>query len=212
MSWKEERGLCSFEVKKGLPMDWLNAVIDALMFEDIPTLKRFTLLVPNQKWSTISAIIHSVKKHPHTNGCYDTSGGLSDVDGHLVDQKCNWHPTPQHRKRLEEICERTSEEFEYVFKIDTSFRLKRARFLESDGTIRYEEKDFVFVHAKVDGATLPDGLWVDITPYPHSCTKCGISNENCCLRLCSQCKQVRYCSRDCQKADWKTVHRSMCSL
>ena len=181
-------------------MVWFDAVMDALMLENKDILKRFTLLVPNQKWSTISAIIHLVKTHPHTNGCYNTSGGL-DVDGHLVDQKCDWHPTPQHIKRLDKICEnqRTAEEFERVFLIDTSFRLKRARFLDPDGTIRYEEKDFVFVNAKVDGTSEMDGLWVDITPYPHSCEKCGKTNENCCLSLCSRCKKVRYCSRDCQQ-------------
>ena len=29
------------------------------------------------------------------------------------------------------------------------------------------------------------------------------------LRVCSRCKQVRYCSRDCQKSDWKT-HKKVC--
>jgi hypothetical protein len=30
------------------------------------------------------------------------------------------------------------------------------------------------------------------------------------FKRCSQCKQVAYCSRDCQKADWKS-HKAACA-
>ena len=32
-----------------------------------------------------------------------------------------------------------------------------------------------------------------------------------CLKRCSQCKQVHYCSVRCQKFDWKQRHRVECS-
>ena len=41
-----------------------------------------------------------------------------------------------------------------------------------------------------------------------ACASCGLSPAN--LR-CTQCKGVYYCSRDCQKANWKS-HKAACSL
>ena len=37
-----------------------------------------------------------------------------------------------------------------------------------------------------------------------TCAKCGKYNDKC--RLCSRCKEVSYCTRECQVAHWKT-HR-----
>ena len=41
-----------------------------------------------------------------------------------------------------------------------------------------------------------------------TCAECGLSPAN--LR-CTQCKSACYCSRDCQKANWK-IHKKPCSL
>jgi hypothetical protein len=32
------------------------------------------------------------------------------------------------------------------------------------------------------------------------------------FKTCSRCKLVAYCSRDCQKIDWKAQHKSACDL
>jgi hypothetical protein len=32
------------------------------------------------------------------------------------------------------------------------------------------------------------------------------------LHLCSECKLVRYCGRECQMAAWRAVHRHTCKL
>lgn len=40
-----------------------------------------------------------------------------------------------------------------------------------------------------------------------SCVKCGKSDIK--LKLCAKCKDLYYCSRECQVADWK-VHRDEC--
>ena len=46
--------------------------------------------------------------------------------------------------------------------------------------------------------------------------QCGGCLEQCtaglCFRLCARCKQVRYCSEDCQEKHWKEYHRKVCKL
>jgi len=41
----------------------------------------------------------------------------------------------------------------------------------------------------------------------NPCKVCSNFNEN--MQLCSACKSVYYCSRECQKSDWKT-HKTEC--
>merc|ERR1719468_698022 len=41
------------------------------------------------------------------------------------------------------------------------------------------------------------------------CCYCACSAQESCLTLCGGCKQVRYCSRDCQKKDWPQ-HKIWC--
>lgn len=44
------------------------------------------------------------------------------------------------------------------------------------------------------------------------CNTCGLygEKENISLKTCAKCLMVRYCTRDCQKADWST-HRDFCN-
>jgi hypothetical protein len=42
------------------------------------------------------------------------------------------------------------------------------------------------------------------------CNWCGTSAECAALLTCVKCGVARYCSKDCQKADWKE-HRKVCS-
>ena len=44
----------------------------------------------------------------------------------------------------------------------------------------------------------------------NECNFCGIKGIG--FKKCKQCKVVFYCSRKCQKADWKVVHREHCSF
>jgi MYND finger/Plasmid pRiA4b ORF-3-like protein len=43
----------------------------------------------------------------------------------------------------------------------------------------------------------------------HKCHKCGEKEGEEKYQRCGRCKAVRYCSRDCQAADW-SHHRSSC--
>jgi hypothetical protein len=45
----------------------------------------------------------------------------------------------------------------------------------------------------------------------RSCMLCNrLESEKLKLMLCSKCKFARYCSKECQKKDWKGEHKSQC--
>ena len=47
---------------------------------------------------------------------------------------------------------------------------------------------------------------IDITCGNSACNKRGQ------FTACSKCRMVRYCSQECQKADWKASHKQLCSV
>ncbi|KND92497.1 hypothetical protein TOPH_02756 [Tolypocladium ophioglossoides CBS 100239] len=44
-----------------------------------------------------------------------------------------------------------------------------------------------------------------------ACNTCDKSPPEVNLKLCAKCSTTQYCSRDCQKADWK-AHKKICSV
>ncbi|EJD46206.1 hypothetical protein AURDEDRAFT_151705 [Auricularia subglabra TFB-10046 SS5] len=45
--------------------------------------------------------------------------------------------------------------------------------------------------------------------HMQDCAYCG--EESSLLRKCAACRDVRYCSKQCQKKDWKFTHREQCT-
>jgi hypothetical protein len=43
----------------------------------------------------------------------------------------------------------------------------------------------------------------------HQCNSCGLPSEKSKLLLCSRCKRLYYCDKECQKRDWKK-HKRVC--
>ena len=65
--------------------------------------------------------------------------------------------------------------------------------------------------AMIDGlnSTMPDFSTKNKVLNWHSCRVCGESLRP--LKLCSMCKSVHYCSRECQKLDWRDGgHKDEC--
>ncbi|KAH7086411.1 hypothetical protein FB567DRAFT_444522 [Paraphoma chrysanthemicola] len=51
---------------------------------------------------------------------------------------------------------------------------------------------------------------VDTAPSCAACKKTAAAANLNNLKACARCKTTQYCSRDCQKADWK-AHKKICS-
>jgi len=49
------------------------------------------------------------------------------------------------------------------------------------------------------------------TIVPVNCAGCYLlENYPVKFRVCGKCKRIRYCSRDCQRRDWKGGHKKIC--
>lgn len=49
-------------------------------------------------------------------------------------------------------------------------------------------------------------------PRSDACTTCGRGKAEASLQICSACRDpaILYCSRECQKVDWRAGHRAVC--
>ena len=43
----------------------------------------------------------------------------------------------------------------------------------------------------------------------NKCACC--KRSDCHLKVCSRCGLVSYCTKECQKTDWKRGHKAMCN-
>jgi hypothetical protein len=48
---------------------------------------------------------------------------------------------------------------------------------------------------------------------PKSCIICSaVASPDILLQYCAQCQSALYCSRACQREDWKKQHKKICKL
>jgi len=52
-----------------------------------------------------------------------------------------------------------------------------------------------------------------LSPSYQRCfyTECGAGGANASYKLCANCRIARYCSPDCQKSDWRKIHKGSCN-
>jgi hypothetical protein len=52
-----------------------------------------------------------------------------------------------------------------------------------------------------------------IMPRPKSCIICSaVASQDVQLHYCAQCQSALYCSKACQREDWKKQHKQICKL
>jgi len=67
------------------------------------------------------------------------------------------------------------------------------------------------LHGNIIVLEIIQSAYEDYTPPKSSCRGCGIeepADEN--FQACSGCEAIIYCSRICQKSDWKKQHKAIC--
>jgi tetratricopeptide (TPR) repeat protein len=75
-----------------------------------------------------------------------------------------------------------------------------------------ENLDAACLVGRLEGSNVQQELGRDKS-MSHKCLNCGkmASYIGCPLSKCSRCKKVSYCSRDCQRSDWKS-HKVFCAM
>lgn len=66
------------------------------------------------------------------------------------------------------------------------------------------------VHTDVSAPQTQLNVSPDIGDLPKKCTYCEKTGND--MKKCSRCKAVFYCSRTCQKLDWRIGHSKVCFL
>lgn len=63
-------------------------------------------------------------------------------------------------------------------------------------------------------ANFKETVWKESSTFEiQHCTCCGrMGSEDVILMKCSACKAVVYCTRECQKKDWKAGHKQKCQI
>ena len=78
------------------------------------------------------------------------------------------------------------------------------------GKCKHEEEGIIYAYANyintayhkdVEAAERQDGI---------RCNTCKSMQGATEFKVCSACKKVYYCSRDCQRKDWKGGHKQLC--
>jgi hypothetical protein len=58
------------------------------------------------------------------------------------------------------------------------------------------------------GESYPLILLTAFRTRSRACVRCGTSDKAC--KVCSRCKEVRYCGTKCQRSDWVMAHKDNC--
>jgi hypothetical protein len=74
--------------------------------------------------------------------------------------------------------------------------------------VQQQKGKFGIINQIKDFLTLKDAPNTEDFPVCDFCHLCSVDGKP--LLLCSLCKQAKYCSKECQKADWKKIHKTEC--
>eukprot|EP01084_Bolivina_argentea_P066378 120988_1 len=94
-----------------------------------------------------------------------------------------------------------------------ALKLIKCSYKLSNGFIEVYEKYFVLTQPKIWNNARYMKLiqqfknaWLNM-----KCNNCRIEYKLCKLKACSGCMVVAYCSKQCQKVDWKLAHKEICN-
>lgn len=141
-----------------------------------------------------------------TNECYTTNGGVNDEEK-LVDQSKDWSIKPAYATLLLTLLKKTRNQCEKddLIRTDIAFRLKRCKghsWVYFSSLFSKTQKGMTF-----ELTLRPSSVPVILSATgPASCAQCAAVNPTF---TCKKCKLVRYCSRQCQVANWK-IHKENC--
>lgn len=193
----------------GIPKEWDDAIRRRLFHtcENGPLVKRFLLdckefggLSPQ----IVREIVLLVKRHPFTQGCYDTRGGLSKT-GEAITAKVTWHVRDTYVEKLQRIAGAYNVNWKNLVILDSRIRWKLAQFNNPDHSIRTPEgSDVIYVVSTEVSA------WFDVTPVKRHCSNCGGSVMENVLLSCPYCSNAHFCQGACASAYYN--HMGVCCL
>ena len=95
---------------------------------------------------------------------------------------------------------------------DVDNPIRALAILQNAGQLRllYQSlKSIILLDKQVISKEILSSNINELPGISDQCWKCGSKGE---MKKCARCKVSCYCSRVCQKADWKGLHKEMCIL
>ncbi len=79
--------------------------------------------------------------------------------------------------------------------------------LHYQGAVAATIRDACLAFSEVPPCNVPSNFMYSFIGRDSCCASCAVSDKN--LSSCGRCGTVKYCSKDCQRTDWK-LHKSKC--
>lgn len=202
-------------VATGVPMAWSNAVMFADDGSDAKreAFTRFVLYQPIVTDALADCLVGLVRE-TCVNHAFDTRGTVDPATGWVVSESKKWDMKASFNDKLCAIVDEiagdgVTDSYKCDMRAESRSIVEGLMFKRTKGprhprTVLHNGRNFVFLFYNNNSA----GTWFEVSL--KCCTMCCHVCRNFDANACGGCGKAYYCSRDCQRKDWDTGHKTAC--